>query len=205
MDDDPRKRSIKELGWQNWLTNVFWAYYKWYFFVGVFALTFLVLTVLAYARQERADLVLTYVYASAPDAGQAETARSAFAEKARPEGGRGTVKVKVEAIPLQNEQGERLLYGELEDPDRMIYILDNESVSFFQNLGYFGLSWGTVPGTELFAALRDAPVIPYRLEEYADQGYTQEQIDDSNAWLVQHHAEQVQAAKELLTQVMGYE
>ena len=42
MDDDPRKRSIKELGWQSWLTNVFWAYYKWYFFVGVFALTFLV-------------------------------------------------------------------------------------------------------------------------------------------------------------------
>ena len=203
MDDDPRKRSIKELGFQSWLTNVFWAYYKWYFFVGVFALTFLVLTVITYARQERADLVLTYVYSSAPDEAQMETVRSAFGAKAKPEGGRGTVKVKVEAIPLQNEKGERLLFGELEDSERMIYVLDGKSVSFFQNLGYFDLSWGTVPGTELTAALRDAPVIPYRLEDFADQGYTQEQIDDSNAYLVRHHAEQIQAAKELLSAVVG--
>ena len=153
MDDDPRKRSIKELGFQSWLTNVFWAYYKWYFFVGVFALTFLVLTVITYARQDRADLVLTYVYSTAPDEAQMETVRSAFGAKAKPEGGRGTVKVKVEAIPLQNEKGERLLFGELEDSERMIYVLDGKSVSFFQNLGYFDLSWGTVPGTELTAAL----------------------------------------------------
>ena len=63
MDDDPRKRSIKELGFESWLTNVFWAYYKWYFFLGVFAVTFLVLTVITYARQDRADMRLTYVYA----------------------------------------------------------------------------------------------------------------------------------------------
>ena len=125
MDDDPRKRSIKELGWQSWLTNVFWAYYKWYFFVGLALLTILLLTVIGYARQERVDLVLTYVYASAPDEAQAETARSLFAAKAAEEGGRGGVRVKVEAFPLVNEKGERLLYGELDDPDRIIYIADD--------------------------------------------------------------------------------
>ncbi len=204
MDDDPRKRSIKELGWQSWLTNGFWAYYKWYFFVGVFAITFLVMTVVSYARQDRADLVLTYVYSSAPDEAQAEAVRRAFAEKAKPEGGRGAVKVKVEAVPLRNEKGERLLFGELQDPDRMIYVMDDASVSFFQELGYFGLSWGIVPGTELYAALRDAPVVLYRLEDFADQGYKQEQIDESNEYLIRRHAEQVEAARELVTAVMGY-
>ena len=202
MDDDARRRSIRELGFENWLDNVFWPYYKWYFFVGLAVLTILVLTVISYATRERSDLVLTYVYAAAPDDAQAEKARELFAAKAKTESGRGTVKVKVEAFPLVNEQGERLLFGELQDADRIIYILDDASVSFYQALGYFDMTKGILPGTDLFAAVRDTPVIPYRLEDFADQGYTQEQIDESNAYREEEHAKQVQAANELVQQVI---
>ena len=202
MDDDPRKRSIKELGFDKWLDNVFWPYYKWYFFLGLAVLTILVLSVISLATRERADLVLTYVYSTAPDEAQMEKARELFAAKAKTESGRGTVKVKVEAFPLVNEQGERLLYGELEDADRIIYILDDASVSFYQTLGYFGMTKGVLPGTELFAAVRDTPVIPYRLEDFADQGYTQEQIDESNAYREEEHRKQVQAANELVLAVI---
>ena len=202
MDDDTRKRSIKELGFDNWLTNVFWPYYKWYFFLGLMIFTVLVLSVVSLATRERADLVLTYVYSGTPDEAQMERAKELFAAKAKTENGRGTVRVKVEAFPLVNEQGERLLYGELEDADRIIYILDDASVSFYQTLGYFGMTKGLLPGTELFAAVRDTPVIPYRLEDYADQGYTQEQIDESNAYRVEEHRKQVQAADELVLEVI---
>ena len=202
MGEDARRRTIKELGFDSWLDNVFWPYYKWYFFVGLAVLTIIVLTIVSYASRERADLVLTYVYSGVPDEAQMETARELFAAKAQPENGRGTVKVKVEAFPLVNEKGERLLFGELEDSDRIIYIMDDSSVSFFQNLGYFGMSKGVLPGTGLFAVVRDTPVIPYRLEDFADQGYTQEQIDDSNAYRVEEHAKQVQAADELVQEVI---
>jgi hypothetical protein len=197
MDDDPRKRSIKELGFESWLTNVFWAYYKWYFFLGVFAVTFLVLTVITYARQDRADMRLTYVYAGTADADQAETARSRVASLAKPEGGRGAVRVKVDAVPLVDEKGERRTYGELEDSDRILYLLDRESLDFYQALGYFAGA-RQLPGLDLWVGLNDAPVTLYRLEDFADQGYKQEQIDDSNAYLIQHHGEQVQAARELV-------
>ena len=202
MGDDARPRTIKELGFDNWLTNVFWAYYKWYFFLGLAVLTIVVLSLISLAAQERADITITYVYAHTLDESQMEAARSAFAAKAQPENGRGTVKVKAEAFPLVNEKGERLLYGELEDADRIIYVMDDESISFFTELGYFGMSIGLVPGTDLFVAVRDTPVIPYRLEDFADQGYTQEQVDSSNAYREEEHAKQVQAARDLANAVV---
>jgi len=203
MGEDARRRTIKELGFDSWLDNVFWAYYKWYFFVGLAVLTIIVLSLVSYASRERADLVITYVYSGVPDEAQMETARELFAAKARPENGRGTVKVKVEAFPLVNEKGERLLFGELEDSERIIYIGDDASVSFFQRLGYFDNNKGVLPGTALFTIIRDTPVVPYRLEDFADQGYTQEQIDDSNAYRIAAHRDRVQEAAELVREVIN--
>ena len=47
--DDAKKGRMKEMGFENWLENVFWVYYKWYFFLGVFLLTVLVLPVISVA------------------------------------------------------------------------------------------------------------------------------------------------------------
>ena len=41
-------------------------------------------------------------------------------------------------------------------------------------------------------------MILYRFEDFADQGYTQEQIDESNAFLIERHDQRVQAARELV-------
>ena len=117
--------------------------------------------------------------------------------RAVPENGRGVVRVKVEPFPLADEAGERQLYGELEDPDRIIYLLDEASLSFYQAMGYFDEA-ERLPGMDLWISVRDTPVILYRFEDFADQGYTQEQIDESNAFLIERHDQRVQAARELV-------
>lgn len=195
--DDAKKGRLKEMGFENWLANVFWVYYKWYFFLGVLLLTILVLTVISVAGKDRTKLRVTYVYAEVMDQTQAETVRGMVEARAVPENGRGVVRVKVEPFPLVNEAGERLLYGELEDPDRIIYLLDEASLGFYRAMGYFDEA-ERLPGLDLWISVRDTPVILYRLEDFADQGYTQEQIDESNAFLIQRHGQRVQAARELV-------
>lgn len=195
--DDAKRGRLKEMGFDNWLTNVFWVYYKWYFFLGVAILTVLVLTVVSFAGQDRTNMRVTYVYGETLEQEQAETVRKQMEARAVPENGRGVVRVKVEGFPLVNEAGERLLYGELGDPDRIFYLLDETSLSFYQTLGYFADA-RPMPGTDLWIALRDTPVVLYRIEDFADQGYTREQIDESNEFLIQRHGERIQAARELL-------
>ncbi|MBR3060439.1 MAG: hypothetical protein IKG89_07480 [Oscillospiraceae bacterium] len=199
--DDAKKGRLKEMGFENWLANVFWVYYKWYFFLGVLLLTILVLTVISVAGKDRTNLRVTYVYAEVMDQAQAETVRGMVEARAVPENGRGVVRVKVEPFPLVNGAGERLLYGELEDPDRIIYLLDEASLGFYQAMGYFDEA-ERLPGMELWISVRDTPVILYRLEDFADQGYTQEQIDESNEFLIQRHGQRIQAARELVKDLL---
>ena len=51
-------------------------------------------------------------------------------------------------------------------------------------------------------SVKDTPVILYRFEDFADQGYTQEQIDESNAFLIERHGQRVQAARELVESLL---
>ena len=199
--DDAKKGRLKEMGFENWLANVFWVYYKWYFFLGVLLLTILVLTVISVAGKDRTNLRVTYVYAEVMDQAQAETVRGMVEARAVPENGRGVVRVKVEPFPLVNEAGARLLYGELEDPDRIIYLLDEASLGFYRAMGYFDEA-ERLPGLDLWISMRDTPVILYRLEDFADQGYTQEQIDESNEFLIQRHGQRIQAARELVKDLL---
>ena len=194
--DDAKPGRIREMGFDNWLTNVFWVYYKWYFFLGVFLLTVLVLTAISFAGRDRTNLRITYVYGETVNETQAETIRSLAEARAVPENGRGKVRAKVDAVPMVNEAEERLLYGELDDPDRLIYLLDEASLGFYQTLGYFEGA-KRLPGLDLWICVRETPAVLYRLQDFADQGYTQEQIDESNEYLVERQAQRIQAAKEL--------
>ena len=195
--DDAKRGRIKEMGFDNWLTNVFWVYYKWYFFLGVFLLVILVFTVIGMAGKDRSNLRITYVYADAMQETQAETVRGWVEARAVPEKSRETVRAKVEAFPLSNESGERILYGELLDPERMIYLLDEASLDFYQAMGYFAGA-ERLPGMDLWICVRDTPETPYRLADFADQGYTQEQIDEANEYLIERHEQRIKAAHELV-------
>ena len=195
--DDAKKGRIKEMGFENWLTNVFWVYYKWYFFLGVLILTILVLFLISASGRDRSNLLVTYVYTEAPDQSQTETVKGMVEARAVPENNRGTVRVRVDAFPLQNGMGERALYEELGDPDRLIYLLDQNALAFYQTMGYFPDA-EQLPGTELWISVRETPAVLYRLEDFADQGYTQEQIDESNAYLVERQGQRIQAARELV-------
>ena len=199
--DDAKKGRMKEMGFENWLENVFWVYYKWYFFLGVFLLTVLVLTVISVAGKDRTNMRVTYVYAETLNQTQADAVGKMVEARAVPENGRGVVRVKVEPFPLADEAGERQLYGELEDPDRLIYLLDETSLGFYRAMGYFAEA-ERMPGLDLWIAVRDIPVILYRFEDFADQGYTQEQIDESNAFLIERHDQRVQAARELVDSLL---
>ena len=68
-------------------------------------------------------------------------------------------------------------------------------------MGYFDEA-ERLPGLDLWISVRDTPVILYRLEDFADQGYTQEQIDESNEFLIQRHGQRIQAARELVKDLL---
>ncbi len=195
--DNPKKGRIREMGFENWLNNVFWVYYKWYFFLGAFLLTLLVLAVISAAGKDRSNLRITYVYAETADQAQAETARAKIEALALPNNGKGVVRARVDAFPLANEAGERTLYGELEDPERIYYLLDEAALRFYRVMGYFADA-KRLPDSDLWISVRDTPVILYRLEDFADQGITQEQIDESNAYQIERHQERIRAARELV-------
>ena len=53
---------------------------------------------------------------------------------------------------------------------------DGETLALYQSLGWFQDAVDL--GEDRWAAVNDAPVEPFTLAEYAEYGYTQEQIDE---------------------------
>ena len=102
----------------------------------------------------------------------------------------------MEEYPDTGDPGRKDLLGLLRESEDILFVLDGETLALYQSLGYFGDAVPLMDG--LWAATNDAPVKPFTLEEFAEYGYTQEQIDESNAYMADQHAKKLEEAAGIL-------
>jgi len=180
----------------HWLENVFWYHYKWYYFVGVFAAILLISSVVSFVTRVKWDWTVPYVHTGAADKASVSAVKKTLTAVGIDVSGNGRVQVKVEEYPDTGDPGRKDMLGLLRESEDVLFVMDGETLALYQSLGYFG---DAVPLTDgLWAATNDAPVTPFTLEEYKEYGYTQEQIDDSNAYMAEQHAKKLEAAADIL-------
>lgn len=180
----------------HWLENVFWYHYKWYYFVGVFAAILLISSIVSFVTRVEWDWTVPYVHVGAADKASASAVKKALLAVGTDVSGNGKVQIKVEEYPDTGDPGRKDLLGLLRESDNILFVMDGETLKLYQALGYFD---DAVPFADgLWAATHDAPVKPFTLAEYAEYGYTQEQIDDSNAYMAQQHARKLEEAAGIL-------
>ena len=208
-DMSPVNNSNDELGRmekiENWLTNTFWFHYKWYFIIGVFLLSLLIMAAVGLVTSVSYDWTVVYAHNGAADSARAEEIRELM-ESLLPETGKNR-RVDVEVVELSRDggvmenYGENLLYSHLNDQNTMIYILDEKNYHIFSELGYFAdaVAISAMPG--LYCTTNDSPVKPLDAEspEYAD--YSQEFLDDVYLEYVAEHEELLAKAREALSHI----
>lgn len=190
---------------ENWLTNTFWFHYKWYFIIGVFVLSLLVMAAVGLASAVKYDWTVVYAHDGAADSARAEEIQTLM-EGLLPETGKNR-RVDVEVIELARDggvmesYGENRLYSHLNDQNTMIFIMDAANYDTFSALGYFedAAAISAMPG--LYCATNDAPVQPLDAsdEQYAD--YSQEFLDDVYLEYVAEHESLLAAAREALGKI----
>ena len=193
-EQEPARSRWETIG--HWLENVFWYHYKWYYFVGVFAAVLLVSSIVSFVTRVNYDWTVPYVHVGAADKASAAAVKKTLTAVGTDLSGNGKVQIKVTEYPDTGDPGRKDLLGLLRDSEAILFVLDGETLALYQSLGYFD---DAVPFSEgLWAATHDAPVTPFTLAEYAEYGYTQEQIDDSNEYMAAQHAGKLEAAKGIL-------
>lgn len=190
---------------ENWLTNTFWFHYKWYFVIGVFLLSLLIMAAVGLASAVSYDWTVVYAHNGAADSAQVEEIRELM-ESLLPETGKNR-RVDVDVVELNRDggvmegYGENRLYNYLNDQNTMIYFLDEENYHLFSELGYFedAVAVSAMPG--LYCTTNDSPVKPLdaNSSEYAD--YSQEFLDDVYLEYVAEHEELLSKAREALSKI----
>ncbi len=182
--------------WSHWLENVFWYHYKWYFFVGIFAAVLLISSVIGFVTQVKWDWTVPYVHLGAADKASAAAVKKALTAVGTDVSGNGKVQIQVEEYPDTGDPGRKDLLGLVRESENILFVLDGETLALYQALGYFGDAVPLADG--LWAATHDAPVKPFTLAEYAEYGYTQEQIDEANEYMAGEHVRLLEAAEGIL-------
>ncbi len=180
----------------HWLENVFWYHYKWYYFAAVFLAVFIIASLVSLLTRVNWDWTVRYVHAGASDPAAVNALKKQFTAVCTDETGNGRVQVRVLESFDTGDPGRRDILGLLQDSENVIYVLDEETFALYGSLGYFPVSVPMAGG--LTACVHSARVEPFTYEEYSAYGYTQEQIDESNAWMAEQHELKVQTAEGIL-------
>ena len=185
----------------HWLENVFWYHYKWYYFVGVFAAILLISSIVSFVSRVDYDWTVPYVHAGGADKASVSAVKKTLTNLGTDVSGNGKVQIKVEEYPDTGDPGRKDLLGLLRESEDILFVLDGETLALYQSLGYFSDAAPLSDG--LWAATNDAPVKPFTLAEFAEYGYTQEQIDESNEYMAQQHTRLIQEAEGILQRLRG--
>ena len=177
----------------HWLENVFWYHYKWYYFVGIFAAVLLIASVLSFTTRVTYDWTVPYVHTGEADSAGVSAVKKALTGLATDTSGNGRVQIKVEEYADTEDPGRKDLLGLLRDSNDILYVLDEETLTLYRSLGWF--QEAAPLGDGRWLAVNDAPVTPFTLAEYAEYGYTQAQIDESNEYMAAEHAKLVAEAE----------
>lgn len=211
MDNENDLSAVNELEpagssferFENWLTNTFWFHYKWYFIAAVFGVTLLILILIGLVADTSYDWTVIYSHSGGSDSARCDEIKSSL-EALLPETGDNR-RVDVRVVELSeggealSEYGEKRIYSYLNDPNCVLYILDGETLSEFNALGYFENATPLFAMPGLYGATNDSPVQPLSTadERYAD--YSQSFLDEVYLELVEEHEGFIAAAKEAIS------
>lgn len=190
---------------EDWLTNTFWFHYKWYFLVGIFVVSLLVMSAVGIASAVTYDWTVVYAHEGPADAERAGEIQKLM-EDLLPETGKNR-RVDVEVIELANDggvmadYGEQRLYSHLNDQDIMLFVLDEENYRGFEKLGFFDEAAAMVDMPGLFCAVHDSPVDKLSSEDPRYSDYSQEFLDEVYLEYVAEHEGYLEAVREVLRKV----
>lgn len=197
-EDEGGKRGFA--GFEDWLTNMFWFHYKWYFIVGVFLLTILVLSVVSFVKNVDYDWTVVYAHEGEVSSEAAKTLTKAFEAVCTDENENGKVQVKLSEVELKDKTGSYSLYGELGSSEKILFVMDQATMELYGSLGYF-TDLKYIGSLNLWAGMRDNPVKLYTLEDFQGLNYTQDDIDETNKYRQDEHDRLVARAEEAINKL----
>ncbi len=170
---------------EDWLANVFWFHYKWYFIAAVFAAALVVMFIVGAVSEVKYDWRVVYLSSEAPDPAR-EKALIRLLEDKLPETGRNH-RVDVELVNSAAGDVGEPAYGYLENQDCIIFLLDDAVKEKYSQLGFFEDAMPVKGETGLYAALHDSPVKMLSAEDPQYSSYSQQFLDAVNRENLEEH------------------
>ncbi len=182
---------------EDWLTNMFWYHYKWYYLVGVFIAALIVMSAVSFIRNVDYDWTVIYAHEGSADAAKSALIREAFDLSGTDATGNGRVQTAVKEALIDRKTGYYGPSGELMRSENVLFVMDEAALKLYRSLGYFDDAV-YLSGPGLWAGINDRPVEPYGLEDFAGYDYSQEDIDDANRYRREEHDRLVAEARFIL-------
>lgn len=184
MNDDFKSRFKR---FEDWLTNKFWYYNKWYYLLGVFALTVIIIWIYSTAAKVRYDWNVVYAHMGESDPETAQKVKELFIEKAADTNGNGKIEISLYEIchtDEAEEKGENEFFAALYGHDYYLMAVDAEMFELYESLGYFEeLDIGGesakgvyIEALGLYAVVNDAPVLQYTAEQAEERDISEENL-----------------------------
>ncbi len=170
---------------EDWLSNVFWFHYKWYFIAAVFAAALVLMFFFGAATEVKYDWTVVYVNSGSADAERSENLVKLL-EEVLPETGKNH-RVDVELVETAGDEAGEPVYGYLENQDCVIFLLDGEAKEKYSSLGFFEDALPVSGAEGLYAAVHDAPVKPLSAEDPQYSNYSQKFLDAVNRENLEEH------------------
>ncbi|MDR0818791.1 MAG: hypothetical protein LBN43_04375 [Oscillospiraceae bacterium] len=208
---------------EHWMTNVFWYHYKWYWLLGVAAVTFGILLVADNIRAVSYDWKIAIINSyEMPYVKSGETpdiplthadVEPYFAGVLPDRNDDGTVRVRVYQVFLEpDKSGWEPMFTALNDSETYIITASEDVLKRLNKLGYLqrlndGEYWHYLSGVSGV----DSPGLPFAVtsgiveltnpEQAAAIGMSEQQIADYDERLVQQHAEKLELAIQYVSEI----
>ncbi len=184
---------------ENWLTNMFWFHYKWYFLLGVFVFTLLILAAISALTTANYDRSVVFAHTGQKDAELVRKVGDYITQELSDYSDGEIRKVAVYEIPGAEieaaQNGQKNFYTALTDSDYILMLVDQEIFELYSGLGYFeqlpdspqGEKSVLIESLGLYAVVNNGPIDKISLDELSDDSITQEDVDEVNAELQSEH------------------
>lgn len=184
---------------EDWLANVFWFHYKWYFIAAVFAAALVVMFIAGAVSEVKYDWRVVYLSSETPDPAR-EKALVRLLEDTLPETGRNH-RVDVELVNSADGDAGEPAYGYLENQDCIVFLLDEAAKEKYAKLGFFEDAAPVNGEAGLYAALHDSPVKMLSAEDPQYSSYSQQFLDAVNRENIEEHDRLISLAETAISEL----
>ncbi|NLO48695.1 MAG: hypothetical protein GX111_10310 [Clostridiales bacterium] len=197
---------------ESWLTNKFWFHYKWYFLLGVFVLTFLILTVFQAVNTVTYDRTVVYAHTGpvVPEKTELVRAYVQGVANAYTDGKEKLVDVfeVTDSNSETGKRGQKSIYAAFTSPDYVLMLVDRSYFELYSALGYFeqipgsesGVKGVYIESLDLYAVANKGPTKQYTMAEAIAKNVklTEEELADMNAELQKEHDDYVELTLDMV-------